>query len=401
MNSQQLWGCILLVFGSMFAQLCRADQDVWFDLSAGADATAYPQFANAPEAMQPPKYALGQHLNGRVNLAWYPVQDVEFGLQYGLEQQWRFYQDDGDTRFADSLQPSGANFRWRDLDSELAGNDDNLTLYQNLDRFYGLLYTPAGEITAGRQAISFGLAKVYSPVDVIYPSSVRAQERSYRPGVDALRWRIPVGAVSELDVGWVFGRDQIIFGRAYTLVNSLTLETIALSVNQDHYLIGLGTQTAIGTWGLWQEIALLRSDSESDIRATLGVDQQVFEDVYVIAEYHFNSLGRSEDYQLRGDSAFYQLGMVAPWGRHYVSLQAGKPITPLLQAQTGLTVNLGDGSALATGRLEWSLTDNSSFDLSVDLPLGESPLLDNGQLQVEDEFGVYPAQISVNWSTVF
>lgn len=401
MRSHQLLGCVVLLVGLVFSQFCRAERDIWFDLTAGADALGYPRLSGIPQAEQPPELALDQRLEGRFNLAWFPSTNVEFGLHYGLAQDWRLYQSDGDTRFAGALSAGGADFRWRDLDEQLLGDAGDLRVHQNLDRLYGLFYTPAGDLSVGRQAISFGLGKVYSPVDVILPAAIQAQERSYRPGVDAVRWLLPAGAVGEVDIGWVFGEDQALFGRGYGYVGSLTLELTALSVNQDNHLVGLGTQTALGDWGLWQEVAWLGNEDDSAARATLGVDQQVLEDVYVVAEYHYNGLGRSGDYQHQLDSDFYRLGMVVPWGRHYLSLQASKPFTPLLQGQLGGTVNLGDGSVLGSARLEWSLSDNSSLDLSASLPLGERADISDGLPRIEDEFGVYPSRISVNWSTVF
>ena len=404
MHSGQLIGCILVLVALMAGQFCQADSDLWFDVSAGGNAIAYPQPEGLPEAQMPPAWALDQQFTGRINYLWMPGPNSEFGLQYGLEQNWRFAQDDGSTELAGALQTGGADYRLDDLDSELISSDDgDFTLYQNLDRFYGLFYTPVGDVSVGRQAISFGLAKVFSPVDVVLPTGVQAQERDYRPGVDAARWLIPVGAVNEVDLGWVFGEDRLVFGRVYTLLGSVTVELTALSVNEENHLLGVGTQGAVGERGVWQELAWLGNEDEQGVRWTLGVDQQILDDIYVVAEYHYNGLGDNGGpySQVSEPSAFYQQAMVVPWGQHYLSVQASNPLTPLIQGQVGATVNLSDGSALAVAAVDWSLSDNSNLELGVEWPLAAEPNFDSGSPQINEEFGIYPTRFTLNWSTVF
>lgn len=405
MRSIQLIGCIGVLVVLMVGRVCQAvDRDVWFDVSAGGDAIGYPQPKGLDDDQMPPAWALDQHLDGRVNASLFPGPNSELTLQYGLEQRWRFAQDEGSTDLADVLQPGGSDFRYRDLDAELVASDDgDFAVYQNLDRLYGLFYTPAGTVTVGRQAISFGLAKVFSPVDVVLPSGIRAQERSYRPGVDAARWLVPFGAVSELDVGWVVGDDNLAFVRGYSAIDMWTLEATALVLNESNALFGLGTQTAVGSWGLWQELAWLDGDDESGLRWTLGVDQQVFGDVYVVAEYHYNGLGDDGGSysQLTDPGVFYRKGMVVPWGRHYLSVQASNPLTPLIQGQVGTTVNLLDGSALSTAALDWSVSNNSSVSVGLEWPMGTEPVVEDSVPSVSEEFGVYPSRLTVSWSTVF
>lgn len=401
-RAKLLIGCLLGFAGLSGNAL--AEVDVWWDLSAGAEVLAYPQVDGLPDASQPPAWALDQTLSGRMNLVWYPEDSLEFGVHYGLAEQARLAQDDGDDALQQALEADPANFRWRDLDATLV-DDDPVRIRQNLDRAYVRAYLGQGDITVGRQPISFGLARVYSPVDVILPSGLQAQEPTYRAGVDAVRWLVPLGAVSELDLGWVFADDSVIFARGYTQINSLTWEATALSVNQTYHVLGLGTQTAFGDWGVWQEMALLTTDQESDggtgFRATLGADQQFLDDVYVVAEYHYNSLGLSGDYADISSSGWHRTGLVSPWGQHYISLQASKPLSPLWQASLGQAVNLNDGGLLLTGALSRSLGNNSTLDITFFHALAERPEVRKATPQALDEYGVYPSRIQVNWSTVF
>ena len=53
------------------------------------------------------------------------------------------------------------------------------------------------------QAIAWGSAFVINPTDVIAPYVYNALDQEERYGVDALRVRVPTGALSETDLGYV------------------------------------------------------------------------------------------------------------------------------------------------------------------------------------------------------
>lgn len=360
-----------------------AAKDVWLDLGAGFDQ----QWQNGSG-----EDASVQSLEARFNTIWYPQAPLEFGLQYGLEQRAFLAGSATDT------EPTTADFRVADLDAALI-EDDDVALYQNLDRLYGQWFSPVGDITLGRQAIGFGLAKRFSPVDVVQPAGLRATERRYRPGVDAVRWLIPAGAVSEIDLGWVFGDDELLFARGYSQAGSTSLEFTALTLNQEQQLYGFGAQGSYKYWGLWQETAWLTDDDEEGLRLTLGFDQQLWRDIYLQFEYHFNGLGvdDSDDYSALANSDFYRSGLVLPLARHYSSLQLVGSLGALYQFQLGSETNGNDGSQLSTASLVRSLGDNTELTVALTLPVERKGINSNSST----EFGVYPTVFSVNWSTVF
>lgn len=362
-----------------------ADKDVWFDVGAGFDQQWQADSAARDDASV-------QHLDARFNTLWYPQGPFQFGLQYGLEQRAFLAGSATDT------EPTSADFRIIDLDAALI-EDDDFALYQNLDRLYGQWYSPLGDVTLGRQSIGFGLAKRFSPVDVVQPAGLRATERRYRPGVDALRWLVPLGAVSEFDLGWVFGEDELLFVRSYRQLGSATLELTALTLNQQQHLLGVGTQGSLGHWGLWQETAWLSDDSQDGWRVTLGTDRQILANVTLAFEYHFNGLGAddSADYSTVADSEFYRSGLVLPLAQHYTSLQVSGSLGALYQFQLATDTNVVDGWQLNTASLVRSLGDNTELTLALTFPVERSRQDSNNTA----EFEVYPTLFSVNWSTVF
>lgn len=378
---------------TLFASVTVAD--VVTDVGVGLEGFGYPSIDGLDADQQPPQWALDQTLNGRINWRSFPEDRLELSVQYELGQRWRLAQDDGSTEFS-LPAPMGATYRWQDLDDVLF-EDDPVKVIQNLDRLSLNYAADAGDLILGRQAISLGLSPQFSPVDIVMPASLAVQNRRYRPGVDAARWRQPIGPVGEFDAGWVVGDDQLLFARVANQVDRVDLEFTAFTANTENYLVGVGAYTPVGNWSLWQEMAWLGNDDENGVRLTLGADRQVLGDVYVVGEYHYNGLGAEGDYSQILSSELYRLGMVTPWGRHYLALQASKPINPLLTGQLGTTVNLVDGGALLNGSLQRSLTDNSELNVTALVPVAEGPDSDGFQ----SEFGVYPTMVTLAWSTVF
>ena len=135
----------------------------------------------------------------------------------------------------------------------------NLGLYQNLDRAFAALYLPHGDLYIGRQAISWGSAHVVTPTDIIAPYSFASVDTETKPGVDAVRLRIPVGMMNEIDLGFVAG-DELQWsesalyarGKFYLLQTDLSLLTMDFKEN---LLTGLSATRSLGGAGSWIEAA--------------------------------------------------------------------------------------------------------------------------------------------------
>jgi len=62
-----------------------------------------------------------------------------------------------------------------------------------VDRLNVSIYLPFADVTVGRQAISFGKAYLWNPLDVFRPFDPTSFDRDYKIGVDALRVDMPFG----------------------------------------------------------------------------------------------------------------------------------------------------------------------------------------------------------------
>ncbi len=369
------------------------DYDQSFELTTAMTGSSF----SGVDDIEPPDNGAGDSIDANLDLYWnlylYPSDATQFNFRYGLSAQQNLYQT--------GINPMGiesetANYRLTDVSARILGNDDeNYQLYQQLDQLALTWYSAYGDFVIGRQPISFGIAKVFSPVDVIQPQDLYATDASYRPGVDAIRGTWLLNAVSELDTGIVIGEDQAAFGRLKTNFNTVDYEFIGLTINGEQAILSLGTQSALGNVGVWQESALMFADGNAKLRSTLGVDITVLDDLYLMAEVHYNALGASEDYMANTrDNAFYQLGAVVPLGRWYSSVQASYPLNILTQLNVGATVNLNDGSVLTNTAISVNATDSLVIDASLVIPLATDHSLSR-------EYGMHPSYVALEFGWVF
>ncbi|MGD8383750.1 MAG: hypothetical protein PVJ11_16530, partial [Syntrophobacterales bacterium] len=103
---------------------------------------------------------------------------------------------------------SGADQRYRSLDATWDWHDgDNDVASLWLDRFNAKSALSWADITVGRQAITFGKAYFWNPLDIFLPFDPRQFDRDYKAGVDALRVDIPLGSFTGINLITVAGRE--------------------------------------------------------------------------------------------------------------------------------------------------------------------------------------------------
>ena len=329
-------------------------------------------------------------LTGQADFFWnmeaYLTDSVTVYFRYGISAISLLDQD-GSSSGNDETD----DFRLDDLPAEFDPD-----FYQTLDLLNINYYSRFGDYTIGRQVISFGQAKFFSPVDVVYPKSLFAIDSDYRPGVDAFRATWPLNATSELELGYLETEERGGFARLKTYLLGSDWELIAIRLSEDNSILSIGTNGGIDSVGLWQESALLIDEQENKnyLRATIGADYTFYDDWYVAWEAHYNGIGERDDYSANTDKSFYQLGYVTPQAQWYSSIQASYPINILTEISLGATTNLNDFSTLLNSTLTFNATDELTVNASLLVPMAS----DNS---TEYEYGVYPVTGIVQLDWVF
>ncbi len=335
----------------------------------------------------------------RLNVKWSPADWLSFQLSEDV------YATIQDPRLASGLRPGGLNpeaasgYRLTAWTTRLvpagAEKAGNFELSHNPDRCFALVKLSFADLTLGRQPISWGSSRVVNPTDVIVPFSFNELDKEERFGVDALRLRIPLADLAELDAGLVAGKgwraeNSAFFLRGKVNVLKTDLSLMALEFRR-HLLLGFDISRSLGQAGGWLEYAYVVNNPHNSaavreeanyFRLSAGLDGQPLGGVYAFAEYHYSSAGasRPEDYPLLAAKNAFRDGAVYLLGRHYGTLGATCQITPLLSGVLMVIHNFSDGS--------WGIGPQVEYNIREDVYLAAGAFLFAGKAQ--SEFDLYP-----------
>ncbi len=299
--------------------------------------------------------------------------------------------------------------RWLPLTATIT-DDPTVTLRNTVDWASVAYNRGRVTITAGRQPIVFGRAKLWSPMDLIAPFSLTEVDTEYRSGADALRIDVSSGdrlAVTLVGVAGELEDDHdlhasidgsAVVARATYRLDHGELGALAGGVRGD--LVG-GVDFAwdTGAFDLYGESTVTRVTSRSLAAPLSGIDTLVkaatgatfhpTEKLTIGPELSFDSAGaaHARDYLSSALSPRVAIGEQVTLGRFYGSAIADWQPHPLLHVVVATIANLRDPSALASVTLAYSVAANATAQLGGYIPLGRRP---GSDLTPRSEFGLYP-----------
>lgn len=302
------------------------------------------------------------------------------------------------------IDPS--QYRYKDLDRKIYPGVDtpqgSFGVLQNLDRLVFTVNVPYFDIYAGRQSVAWGSSRVINPTDVIAPFTFDELDKEERIGVDALRLRAPLGMLSELDLGYVLGKDGKIENSAfftrlkfYQYSSDISLMMVGF---RENLLAGLDIARSFGGAGSWLELAYVWTDAlkrsgtkinQNYFRGSFGMDYSFSEESYAFFEYHFNGAGESnpQNYLKNFTKIAYLEGSVYLWSVHYLNPGLVYQITPLLTGTVQNLINLLDPSIYLALNLEYSIAQDIYMAAGAFIGFGKT--INNFRYQ--SEFGGYPS----------
>lgn len=302
-------------------------------------------------------------------------------------------------------------YRAADFDPLLYPSQDNsiehFALSQNLDRAMVTIRTKPADIMIGRQPIAWGSARGVNPTDVLAPFTYETLDTEDRIGIDAVRTRIPLGTLSEIDAGYVFGKDfkfenSAFYGRAAFNVHNTDVSLLLMDF-RENLLVGVDLAGALGGAGFYIETAFVSANAfngrdtgykDNYFGASTGIDFSFGSDSYVFLEYHYNGAGAANprDYLSNLVKPAYTEGSVYLMGRHYLIPGALYQLSPILGVSASSLINLTDPSFFITPQLEYNITPNSYISAGTFIGIGKKPDAMQGSSAplLQSEFGGYP-----------
>ncbi len=318
----------------------------------------------------------------------------------------------------------GVDTRYQSLDAAWDwAEEEDVQARLWLDRCNFKIALPFADVTVGRQAITFGKAYFWNPLDVFLAFDPRQFDRDYKAGVDALRIDVPLGDFSGINLVGVLGRRLSVFGtyrdegalnaswygsallaRAYTNLLEWDLAVQGGKV-YGGYQVGGAASGEIWEIAVRMEAAYLfavDSDSfpwplpfagadeiENHLTAVIGVGHRFENTLHLEAEYLYNGAGDADN--LLAGMIRMQAGGSFHMGEHLLGVVATYEILPILNGSLAWIFSCSDQSSLVQPGLSLSVSDEAEFLFGAMIglgarPKGSSPLT----LDLKSEFGAYP-----------
>ena len=341
----------------------------------------------------------------RLNLSYAPTDSLSFAFAYDFTPR---VQDP--LLFSQSLIAVGAassRYRIADFDSPIYPSAEDpigsVGIYHNLDRASLHFSTDFADFSAGRDAIAWGSARIVNPTDVVAPYTYDQLDTEDRVGVDAIRMRIPVGAMGEVDAGYIAGTDFDFDKSAAFLRTQLNAAetdfSILLLEFQRDLLIGLDVARGISGAGFWLETAYVLTapfDDEPDVsdnylRTSVGLDYSFGGETYAFIEYHFNGAGarKPENYLTNLERPAYTRGSVYLLGTHYLAPGVTHQVTPLIGISGQILLNLSDPSTWVAPQVAYNIAEDIHLSIGGFVSIGKRPK-NSESPELQSEFGSYP-----------
>ncbi len=376
---------LMLVLGGLFSQTTDAIAgDVQIDgyyknFFIGYDT---PKITGIPD--EPLRGSVTNRI--RLNLAYRPCKYAVFTLAYNLAPR---IQDNELFQLTGTGRPA---YRAVDFDSRIYPREGepvrSFGLFHNLDRALLTVNLPWADFYLGRQAIAWGSARSVNPTDILAPYSYDELDTEDRLGVDAVRVRMPLGFMGELDAGWVFGDDfafdqsaMFLRGKYYLLNTDVSAMVIGF---RENLLVGFDLTRSVGGASVWLEGAQVfvgaLADGSRDrgldyFRLTVGADQALSPTIYGYVEFHYSQAGDEyfQAYHSQSKNVAFTDGGVYLLGEYYLIPGVSWTITPLLTGSAQVMVDYSTQSALLSPNLEYNFAENIYLAAGAYIGIGEGP----------------------------
>ncbi|MDQ7058516.1 MAG: hypothetical protein Q9N62_08770 [Ghiorsea sp.] len=259
---------------------------------------------------------------------------------------------------------------------------DRLNISFNNEQFY---------LKVGRQAVSLATTFYFSPNDFFAPFTIQSLNRDFKQGVDAVYSELQLGRfageLSTLSLILVNNQDENLNTSSILRFES-TLDNISWMM-----FMGELNQTAFSS----QQV--FGGSLQADLLDNLGIraeghrSKQAGQDT---SEWVFGLEQRlNADTTWSAEWFYHGAAAITPHlpyaGKQYLALGLNYQFTPLLLANFSIVRNMDDQSQLNTAYINYSLSDESTVNLSVLLPNGKNTA----------EFGLYPKVYALDFQIYF
>ena len=325
---------------------------------------------------------IGAHLSWTVHYEHFGVINPTGGMAGGL--------------FAGGRSTSAGRLSLLPLDWTVR-ETGSLLWQHELDRLNVRIALPRADIVIGRQAISWGVGRIWTPSDLFVSFSPVEIDREFKAGVDAVSVKWPLGQFSQIEAVYAAFdsdfRSHSAGVRVQTTVGNFDLGMMGGKFFRD-FVTGPFFDGDVGGLGVRGEFTFTHNTAGTNqeqrtfIRGVTSVDYRFANGLYAFLEYYFNGAGEEdpEDYPRLFDSERLARGEIFNFGRHYLGASLDYELHPLVTADLFGLWNLLDQSFLVGPLLLVSLSNEADMRIGAYLPVGTALVGSH----IQSEFGLYP-----------
>jgi hypothetical protein len=264
-------------------------------------------------------------------------------------------------------------------------------------------------LTVGRQAVTFGKGRIFTPLDLVSAFRPTTLDTSYKPGVDAVRADLFEGVSGQVSLvaaylgDWAFDEMALVL-HGKGSVSDWELEGSVGSLYGD-IVLGTSLFYNAGALGYYADVNVTLPEDDSFIRSLLGVQLKPSESTLLNVEVYLQSLGEADPGNYMSQYASPRFGRGELWlaGQVYGAVAGQLEITPLLTLGGAIVYNPLDSSVLAMPTLLWSVAENATASAGALIGVGRGASLDGslGALDLRSEFGHLPSVLFISASLYY
>ncbi len=263
--------------------------------------------------------------------------------------------------------PQWVDLNWESTDSEglaLLGQTDRLLMKAGLGTV---------DLTLGRQAITFGAGRFFTPIDLVNPFHPATVDTEYKPGTDALRTDVYLNTSAVWthtlaytgvgdDDAWVYAS----YGGWTVGVTDMGVFVATFFTPEDGIqdrILGVSSASSVGPVALYGDAAVTFTDEDPFARAVLGADYRPTGTTTLNAEAYYQGNGASsvDGYLDMFTDPRVARGEIWALGQTYAALAVMQELTPTLHGSLAALANLQDGSGLLLPSLDVSVSDEVAW----------------------------------------